>query len=61
MNWLKKAKTNTFFEVHLRWKGHFFIEEIGTKSSQAAVTAAKARFPGCYIGKIVRKKRIKNK
>ena len=62
MSWLKKStitkKTKSYYEIYLRWKGNPYIERIETNSYSAAIQAAKARFPGAYIGKAVRKKII---
>jgi len=52
----KKPQKKTYYEVHLRWKSNPYIEEIRTHSYTAALRAIKTRFPGAYIGKIVRKK-----
>ena len=57
MNWFKIATKKNYFEVHLRWKGNRYIEEIQTENYSAAVTAAKTRFPKAYIAKVVRKKK----
>ena len=63
MSWFKNArkiepKKRIYYEVHLRWESNPYIERVDTNSYTAAKNAIKARFPGAYIGKIVRKKTI---
>jgi len=56
MSWLKQARKRILYKIHLRWQGNNFVEHLETNSVVGARQAAKARFPGCLIRKIVRHK-----